>query len=61
MLSDFVIGCKKWLYREGGLQAEGDDNRFQSEVIYESKATKAVVLIQVLQGDLRDQSTYFFV
>ncbi len=46
MLSDFIRGCKKWLCREGGLQAEGDDdNRFQSQAIHESEATKAVVLM----------------
>ncbi len=43
-LSDFIYGCKKWLCREDGLQAEGnDDKRFQRGTIRESSAT---VLIQ---------------
>jgi len=46
MLSDYICGCKKWLFREDGLQAEGsDDKRFQRGTIRESGATKAIGLI----------------
>lgn len=34
-----------------------DDNQFQSVAIHESIA---VILMQVLQGNLRGKSTYFF-
>jgi hypothetical protein len=53
------MGARSGYVVKAGYRPRGDeDNRFQSEAIYESGA---VVLIQVLQGDLRDQSTYFFV
>lgn len=43
MLSGFICGCKKWLYRESGIQAEGDDeNRFRREAIHESGAKNSV-------------------